>query len=145
MALSVEEFFKQKVPFFSGLTDAELHFLAESAEETSFKAGRSIIMQGMTMDGLFVIETGKVAVWIKPKSAVSTQVGTLSPGDIFGERTVVELGVAGATIKALEETFVYLIRQDAFVKLMADDPTRRQFIIDRIAEIRQRLASTPPI
>ena len=145
MGMSAEEFFKQKVGFLSGLNDAELRLLAEAAEETSFKPGRSIIMQGMTMDGLFVVEKGKVAVWIKPKSGTATQVATLGPGDVFGERTIVELGVAGATIKALEETFVYLIRQDAFVKLMEDDPSRRQYIIDKIAERRARLASNPEI
>lgn len=145
MALSPEDFFKQKVSFFSGLTDAEFRLLAEACEETSFKPGRSIIMQGMTMDGLYVIRAGTVAVWIKPKAGTSTQVSTLGPGDIFGERTIVELGVAGATIKALEETSGYLIRQETFVKLMENNPTRRQFIIDKIAERRQRLINNPDI
>ncbi len=140
-----ETFFKTQVSFFTGLSDAEIQTLIDSSEEASFKPGRSIIMQGMTMEGLYVIERGRVAVWIKPKTGPTTQVATLGPGEIFGERTIVELGVAGATIKAEEETSLYLIRQEAFTKLMEDDPSRRQFIIDKIAERRQRLANNPVI
>lgn len=146
MAESAGEFFKAKVSFLSGLTDAEYDVLAQAAEQVTFAPGRSIIMQGMTMEGLYVLTQGKVAVWIKPKGSMpSTQVATLGPGDVFGERSIVELGVAGATIKAEVETILLLIRQEAFVKLMEDDPTRRQLIIDRIAERRQRLANNPEI
>ncbi|MBI5202208.1 MAG: cyclic nucleotide-binding domain-containing protein [Elusimicrobia bacterium] len=137
-------FFRQ-ISFFSGLNDAELQLLVASSEETTFKSGRSIIMQGMTMEGLYVIERGRVGVWIKPKSGATTQVATLGPGEVFGERTIVELGVAGATIKAEEETFLYLIRQEAFTQIMQDDSSRRQFILDKIAERRARLANNPAI
>ena len=143
--MDAESFFRTQVSFFTGLTDAELRTLVASSEETSVKPGRSIIMQGMTMEGLYVIERGQVAVWIKPATGTTTRVATLGPGDVFGERAIVELGVAGATIKAEEETSLYLIRQEAFTKLMEDDPSRRQFIIDRIAERRQRLANNPPV
>lgn len=145
MADDAGAFFRTQVAFLAGLSEAELQTLVESSEETSFKPGRSIIMQGMTMEGLYIIEHGKVAVWIKPKTGPTAQVAVLGPGEVFGERSIVELGVAGATIKAEEETFLYLIRQEAFTKLMADDPSRRQFIIDKIAERRQRLADNPPV
>ncbi|MBI4349303.1 MAG: cyclic nucleotide-binding domain-containing protein [Elusimicrobia bacterium] len=141
---NAEAFFRT-VYFFSGLSDAELHTLVESSEEVVSKPGRSIIMQGMTMEGLYVIERGSVAVWIKPKKGETTQVATLGAGEVFGERSIVELGTAGATIKAIEDTYLFLIRQEAFTKIMADDPSRRQFIVDRIAERRQRLASNPEI
>lgn len=144
MGAAPDEFFKS-VTFFSGLSDREFLILAAACETTTFKPGRSIIMQGMTMEGLYVIESGKVAVWIKPKTGPTTQVATLGPGDVFGERSIVELGVAGATIKAIEDTALFLIRQEAFNQLMQEDATRRQFILDKIAERRQRLASNPEV
>lgn len=143
--MNAVEFFKTKVQFLAGLTDAEYAVLAGEAEEVSFAPGRSIIMQGMTMEGLYVLTEGKVAVWIKPKGTPTTQVASLGPGEVFGERSIVELGVAGATIKAEVPTVLFLIRQEAFTKLMADDPARRQHIIDKIAERRQRLADNPPV
>lgn len=140
------DYLRQKVSFLSGLSEEEYAVLAEQAEEVSFSAGRSIIMQGMTMEGLYVVTDGEVAVWIKPKGGgPTTQVATLGPGEVFGERTIVELGVAGATIKAKVPTEVLLIRQEAFNKLLADDPSRRQLILDRIAERRARLANNPEV
>ena len=141
--MTVTEFFKEKVSFFSGLSDEEAHELAEASEQLTFKPGHSIIMQGMTVDGLHVIAEGKVSVWIKPQGKPSVQVATLGPGEVFGERSIVELGLAGATIKALEETLVFMVRQDAFLKLIAAKPALLDYIKNQIAERRKALVNNP--
>lgn len=141
--MTVTDFLAQNVPFLTGLSEGEAHTLAENAEQTTFKTGQTIIMQGVTVDGLHVIASGKVAVWIKPPGKTAVQVATLGPGDVFGERSIVEFGVAGATIKAAEETLIFIIRQDAFLKVMEDNPSRKQYILDKIAERRKPLAKNP--
>lgn len=140
VAMTVTEFLTQSVPFLTGLTEDEARTLASAAEQTTFKPGQTIIMQGVTVDGLHVIAQGKVGVWIKTPGKTAVQVATLPPGEVFGERSIVEFGVAGATIKAIEETLIFIIRQDAFLTIMESTPARKQYIIDKIAERRKPLA-----
>lgn len=140
---SVTEFFQSQVPFLAGMSAEEAKSLADGAQQVSFKAGQTIIMQGVTVDGLHVVASGKVSVSIKAKGKPAVEVAKLGPGEVFGERSIVEFGVAGATIKAAVDTQIFLIRQDVFLKLMADNPARKDFILARIEERRKPLANNP--
>lgn len=141
--MTVTEFLKDKVPFLSGLSEAEAAELAGSAEQVSFKPGKTVIMQGVTIDGLHVIASGQVSVWVKPQGKPAAEVAKLGPGDVFGERSIIEFGVAGATIKAVEETLIFIIGQDAFLKMIEAHPTRKEFFLAQIAERRKPLAKNP--
>lgn len=140
---SITEFFQTQVPFLAGISADEARSLAEAAEQVVFKPGHTIIMQGVTVDGLHVMASGKVSVSVKVKGKPAAEVARLGPGEVFGERSIIEFGVAGATIKAIEETLILLIRQDVFLKLIDENPTRKEFILARIAERRKALADNP--
>lgn len=118
------DFLRYKVPFLVGLSEGHAAHLAVSAEERPFAPGQTVLFKGTTIDGLYVIMAGKVSVWVKPeKQKVLAQVATLGAGDVFGETSIIEMGTAGATIKAAEEPAVVLvIPQEAFRKVLAEDP-----------------------
>lgn len=140
--MTVTEFLKSGVPFLAGLTDEEAAELAQKAQQLSFNQGQTILMQGVTVDGLHVVAEGKVSVHVKPKGGSSKQVAVLGPGEVFGERSIMEPGVAGATIKADEPSLVFLLTQDVFRALMETHPGRRDYIARKIAE-RQAPAPKP--
>ncbi|MBI3552022.1 MAG: cyclic nucleotide-binding domain-containing protein [Elusimicrobia bacterium] len=143
--MTVTDFFKEKVPFLWGLTDDDAKTLAEATQQLSFTAGQAIIRQGVTVDGLHVIAEGKVAVWIKPKGKQPVEVAALGPGDVFGERSVLDFGVAGATIKAVEDCTIFLVPQDTFLKLMQTNPALRELFMAKIEARRKPLSGNPPI
>lgn len=143
--MTVTDFFKEKVPFLWGLTDNDAATLAEATQQVNFKAGQAIIMQGVTVEGLHVIAEGKVSVFIKPKGKTTVQVATLGVGDVFGERSVLEFGVAGATIRAIADCLIFMVPQDTFLKLMETNPALKELFMSKIAERRKPLASNPPI
>jgi cGMP-dependent protein kinase 2 len=141
---SITEFFKASVPFLAGISEEESRALAEAAQQQVFKAGHTIIMQGVTVDGLHVLAAGKVSVSVKAKGKPAVEVAKLGPGDVFGERSIIEFGVAGATIKALEDTLILFIKQDVFLRLIESNPARKDFILKKIEERRKPLAANPP-
>lgn len=114
--MTVTDFLQNQVPFLQGLSADQAHALAEQAEQQQFSMGQTVLFKGTTVDGLYVVASGRVTVWIKPdKVKPPVQVAELGVGDVFGETSIIEMGTAGATIKAGEEgTLVFVLPHDAF-------------------------------
>ncbi|MBI5203036.1 MAG: cyclic nucleotide-binding domain-containing protein [Elusimicrobia bacterium] len=132
--MTVTEFLKQQVPFLSGLTEDQAHFLATSAEQLVFNKGQTVIFRGVTVDGLHVIAAGKVTVHAKVGKE-TLQVAELGPGQVFGETSIIEMTVAGATIKSAEdETLIFVLPEEAFKQIMGTDAGFTERVMALIAE-----------
>lgn len=148
--MTVTEFLQTKVPFLNGLTQEQAHALAVQVQQQAYARGQTVILRGTTVDGLFIVASGKVGVWAKPeKSKILAQVAELGPGDIFGETSILEMTTAGATIKANEdETLVFLIPQAAFRAVLSENPeldARAQALIaERKKKTRDALTPARP-
>ena len=114
--MTVTEFLQSQVPFLEGLTPEQARGLAEQAEQRQFSKGQTVLFKGTTVDGLYIVASGSVTVWVKAaKAATATQVAELQPGDVFGETSIIEMGTAGATIKSgSDDTMIFVIEHDAF-------------------------------
>ena len=86
MAIDAADF--QNVPLFEGLTDDELVHLAGQFEERTFLEGHHLTTEGASGYLFFVILEGTADASVDDR-----QVGTLGPGDFFGE--VAMLGDTG--------------------------------------------------
>ncbi|OGS39680.1 MAG: hypothetical protein A2506_06270 [Elusimicrobia bacterium RIFOXYD12_FULL_66_9] len=121
--MDAKTFLGQHVPLFAGISDEHLTDLAVSSELKPYKDGQTILYRGMTVDGLHVVAIGKVSVHAKAAGKGVVQVAELGPGEIFGETSILEYGTAGAAVKAAQDgTYVLVIPQDAFRRLVAENP-----------------------
>jgi CRP-like cAMP-binding protein len=86
---------------FSDLDDAQLDVLAGCAREINVTAGQPLIQRGDPGSGIFVLEEGR--------ALVEAPEGTreLGPGDIFGERSM--LNDTERTARVLAQTNVRCI------------------------------------
>lgn len=115
-------FLRDHVALFAGVTDENLAALVESSALLRFNVGQTILFKGATVDGLHVVASGKAGVFVKPSNRPAVQVAELGPGEVFGEASIVEMGTAGATIKASEnDTLVLMIPQEAFRHVLQQD------------------------
>jgi CRP-like cAMP-binding protein len=113
-------FLSSQVALFEGLSQEELTPLAVNAKLAQLAAGQIVLRAGMTVDDVYVIATGSVDVLAKVPNKGMVVVGQLGPGDVFGEVSIVEKTVAGATIKAgAEGAYVLLIPEAPFQDLLA--------------------------
>ncbi len=115
-------FLRDHVSLFQGVTDANLEALAASSTLSSHAKGSTILFKGATVDGLHVVVSGKVGVYVKPLNKPAVQVAELGAGEVFGETSIVEMGTAGATIKSADDgTMVLMIPQEAFRHVLQQD------------------------
>ncbi|MDX6769166.1 MAG: cyclic nucleotide-binding domain-containing protein [Elusimicrobiota bacterium] len=116
-------FLRDYTPLFAGVSESHLETLAGASALQVWKNGQTVLFQGITVDSLSVLCTGRLSVMVKLPGKGLTPVAELNPGDVFGETSIFEMGTAGATIKAVEDdTCVLVIPQDAFRRLLAEDP-----------------------
>ncbi len=82
-----------RVPLFSQLSKRELEFVASRADEVEAPKGQTLTTQGRLGDSFYVLLDGEAGVEIdgEPRR-------TLKTGDFFGEISMLDRGLATATI-----------------------------------------------
>ena len=83
------------IPLFSSLSDQTLDTVSVFASETSVSAGKRLVHEGDYSYDLIVIETGTADV-IKGGQVI----GSLGPGDVFGEMGMLSGGKRSADVIA---------------------------------------------
>jgi CRP-like cAMP-binding protein len=87
----------ERVPLFSGLSQRQLRRLAKDFRERRVSAGAVLARQGeMSGAAFYVIAEGEAAVTVDGR-----RVGTLGPGDHFGELGMISESERTATVEAL--------------------------------------------
>ncbi len=139
--MTVTEFLQSKVPFLTGLTPEQANQLAIVTEQKSFAQGQTVLFRGTTVDGLYVVASGKVSVWVRPAKGgkIPVQAAILGPGEVFGETSIVEMGTAGATVRSDEGgTLVFVIPQEALEIIFHENPDLRVRALALIASRKKK-------
>ena len=92
----------KRVPLFAGLDDKEINRIAKSMRERRFRAGETLLEQGASGVGFFVIEEGEADVTVEGEPK-----GTVGPGDYFGEIALLSDSARTATLTAKSDMLCY--------------------------------------
>lgn len=115
-------FLSTRVSLFAGIAESQLEPLAGASTLLSCNPGQTVLFKGATVDGLHVVCGGSVTIHAKLPGKAAAQLAELGPGEVFGETSIVEMGTAGATVKAgAEGAMVLVIPQEAFRHLLQQD------------------------
>jgi CRP-like cAMP-binding protein len=98
-----------RVPLFSKLSQRELEFVATRADEVDVPAGKRLITQGQPGDTFYVLLNGEADVVIdgNPRRTMQT-------GDFFGEISMLDRGLATATITTTKESRLFVMSHAQF-------------------------------
>jgi CRP/FNR family cyclic AMP-dependent transcriptional regulator len=111
-----------KVPIFSGLTPAEMSFLAPRVVPRQCAPGELIFAEGDPCAGLYVVERGHVRIF-KSSSGGREQVLSIDgPGSSVAELPVFDGGPYPASASAVDEVTVLLVRRQDFHALCLAHP-----------------------
>ena len=80
----------RKVSLFAGLSDQEFEVLADSLGKRTFGKGMIIFHKGGPGQTLYVIESGKVRIFILSESGQEISVNIYGPSDVFGELSLLD-------------------------------------------------------
>jgi CRP-like cAMP-binding protein len=84
------------------------------------KKGTWIATQGDRLDGLFIVQEGRVLLTRLSSSGREAIIGFLEPGEFFGEVPLLDGDVASFNAFALETTVLLTIRKSEFNALLED-------------------------
>ncbi len=89
----------EQVPIFSGLTQKELRSIASSSKEKRFEAGQTMVREGESGVGFFLIIEGRAEVRRGGKV-----LSRLEQGQFFGEMTLLDEQPRSADVVAVDPT-----------------------------------------
>ena len=98
-----------QVPLFSQLDKRELEFVCSRADEVDAKAGQILTTQGRLGDSFYILLDGEAYVDVdgKPRR-------TLQTGDFFGEISMLDRGLASATVTTKTEAKLLVMSHAQF-------------------------------
>jgi len=112
------------------------------------KPGELLVCEGELSDRAYQVLEGKVRVWkISSASAGCVELAQLGPGQIFGEMALVDEKPRSASVTALTEARLKVLRRSEFLQSFHSDPDFAAALLsaltERLREASARLALLP--
>jgi len=99
-----------RVDLFRGLDKKDLRLLAASCQERKYPAGSTLMKQGDTGVGLYVITSGKVRVTREGNpDRAEEELDIVGAGSVLGEMALLDALPRSATVTALEDVTALLL------------------------------------
>jgi CRP/FNR family cyclic AMP-dependent transcriptional regulator len=118
----------RNVPLFSGIDGKELNRIANQMKERVFREGSTVVSEGETGAGFFVIAEGNSTVSVG--GDIRT---TLGPGDHFGEIALIDDGVRSASITAATDLRCYGLTPWEFRPFIEEHPRVAWVLLQTLA------------
>src|SRR5258707_9064185 len=111
--MTVDPAFVANISLFQQLDDDERGVLASVMLERPVKVGEVLFKAGDPGDSMFIVQTGKVELFVKDKAGQKIVLHVSEPGEFFGELSLLDGGSRTATGNVVEEgTLLVLDRED---------------------------------
>ncbi len=108
----------KEIPFFSQLSDEDLEAIAETVEMQYFGPEQVVFEEGDYGEEMYIIKRGKVNV-IRDYAIIAE----LSDNAFFGEMALVSEEPRNATVKAMSDVEVLVLKKDDFKRLLETKPS----------------------
>jgi len=126
----------RRVPFFSGLAEADIAQVSALVVSRSFPRDNLIVLAEDEGDTLFVIVEGQVKVSIISEDGREIILAILGKGEFFGEMSLLDGKPRSATVIAVENTELLALRRVDFLRLIERLP---ELAVKLLASLTARL------
>ncbi len=123
------------IPLFSSLSDKALDTVSVFASETSVSTGKRLVHEGDYSYDLIVIETGTADV-IKGGNVI----GSLGPGDVFGEMGMLSGGRRTADVIATSSMRLITLSKWDFKRISTEISDQLQSLVEQRQELNEERA-----
>jgi len=119
---------------FRGLDDTLLRRLARLSQTHRLPAGTLLFQQGEEGDALYGIAEGLIRVWVSGEGGKELTIGLLEPGDVFGEIALLDGLPRSASVEAVEDSLLVMVRREAFLPLVEGEGGLARHVIELLCE-----------
>jgi CRP/FNR family transcriptional regulator, cyclic AMP receptor protein len=134
--------FLRSVPLFVEFEADELEHLRRVLHRTQFSPGDVILQEGNANRALHIVRSGRIRVSRQVQDR-EVSLCDLVAGQTFGELSIIEDGVASASLKAVGETEVMSISMNDLAEFLREKPAAAAKFWREIAiDLRRRLLQT---
>ena len=126
----------EEVPFFKLLDSDERAELAAVLDEARIANGETLFKIGDPGDSLYIVRSGLVEMFVKDHTGEKILLTTASPGDLFGELSLLDNGPRAATAVALEDTDLLVLDRGDLLLFLRRKPDAA---LDLMTVMGQRL------
>jgi len=123
----------RRAPLFAGLRPDALDGLAAQLRRRTFKRGTMIFHKDQTGDALYVIESGRVRIFLPTESGTELTVEVSGPGDVFGELALLDGRPRSASAETLEDTTAFTLTREEFKAHLAATPQLAVALIELLS------------
>jgi len=129
----VKEDLLRKAPLFSQLSDQELEILAVDLGRRAFAKGMIIFHKGSLGQNLYLIESGKIRIFVLSRDGREITLNVYGAGECFGELTLLDGLPRSAGAIALEDTVTYTLHRDDFRRHLQSCPNMAITILEVVS------------
>jgi CRP/FNR family cyclic AMP-dependent transcriptional regulator len=122
------------VPFFTQLSDHELDLVRAVATEKTYPKNAVVLTEGEAGDSLYMIQSGKVKVFIGDEEGREIILKILGPGSFFGEMSMIDKQPRSASVTTLETSTFLVLQHAAFEKCVEQAPTIGNMVMQILAQ-----------
>jgi len=122
------------VPFFTQLSDHELDLVRAVATEKTYPKNAVVLTEGEAGDSLYMIQAGKVKVFIGDEEGREIILKILGPGSFFGEMSMIDKQPRSASVTTLETSTFLVLQHTAFEKCVEQAPTIGNMVMQILAQ-----------
>jgi CRP-like cAMP-binding protein len=123
----------RRMPMFAGMDPRSLKMLAFAATHLQLEDGELLCAEGEAADGVYVIDEGKVEVYVE-RDGDHSRIAVIGRHGLVGELAVILKQPRAATVRALGPVKVLRIDSDVFLQLITSHPGAALGVIRTLGE-----------
>lgn len=127
------------VSLFASLTLPERELLARSMVSRKVRRGELVFSQGGPGDALYVVARGSVLIHRTGRGGDRRAMTVVEAPGSFGEIGLVDGGRRSASVEALEDTDLFALPRNDFLRLLADEPRIVHGVLRELGRTIRRL------
>jgi CRP/FNR family cyclic AMP-dependent transcriptional regulator len=112
----------RQVPLFESLDNEAAHELCELLESIDRKAGALLFRAGDEGDAMYLIEEGKVRIYVQAKDGHEVTLTELGRGDFFGEMVLFDGQRRSADARVAEDARLAVLSRGHFLSFVRSNP-----------------------
>ena len=139
MAVQIE--FLKSIPYFSGLSPAELESISQFIFEKTAERGQVIVLEGESAEALFFVVSGAVKVFKTSAEGKEQILNIVRPGESFNDVPIFDDAPNPTSAQAMGPVILYGLKKSELKATLRHHPQVALNIIKVLAEQVRRLMS----